>query len=56
MAEDVENLQEGQKISVTIAGTSYYRNQLVVERQTERMSVPEKSVSSAIRLSRMTGN
>ena len=26
VAEDVENLQEGQKISVTIAGTSYYRN------------------------------
>ena len=38
MAEDVENLQEGQKISVTIAGTSYYRNQLVVEADREDVS------------------
>ena len=38
VAEDVENLQEGQKISVTIAGTSYYRNQLVVEADREDVS------------------
>lgn len=30
-AEDVENLLEGQKISVTIAGTQAYRNQMVLE-------------------------
>ena len=30
-AEDVENLPEGQKISVTIAGTQAYRNQMVLE-------------------------
>lgn len=30
-ASDVKNLADGQKISVTIAGTSYFRNQLVLE-------------------------
>lgn len=30
-ASEVENLSEGQRISVTIAGTNYFRNQLVLE-------------------------
>lgn len=30
-ASEVENLAEGQRISVTIAGTNYFRNQLVLE-------------------------
>ena len=34
VAEDVENLQEGQKISVTIAETSGYNDQMVVEAKT----------------------
>ena len=38
-AADVENLQEGQKISVTIAGTNYYRNQLVLEADRELVDV-----------------
>ncbi|MEY8277350.1 hypothetical protein [Blautia marasmi] len=33
-AENVENLPEGKKISVTIAGTSAYRNQMVLEGDT----------------------
>jgi len=33
-AENVKNLPEGKKISVTIAGTSGYRNQMVLEAQT----------------------
>ena len=31
LAEDVQDLGEDQKISVTIAGTDYYRNQMVLE-------------------------
>lgn len=34
-AENVENLPEGQKISVTIAGTSYFRDNLVLETSEE---------------------
>lgn len=34
LAEDVKNLPEGKKISVTIAGTDYYRDQMVVEAET----------------------
>lgn len=30
-ASEVENLAEGQRISVTIVGTNYFRNQLVLE-------------------------
>ena len=30
VAEDVENLAENEKISVTIAGTDYFRNQMVL--------------------------
>ena len=33
-AEDVKNLPEGKKISVTIAGTDKYRDQMVVEADT----------------------
>ena len=33
VAEDVENLAENEKISVTIAGTDYFRNQMVLDRQ-----------------------
>ena len=33
-AENVENIPEGRKISVTIAGTSAYRNQMVLEGDT----------------------
>lgn len=38
-ASDVENLADGQKISVTIAGTNYYRNQLVLEADRELVDV-----------------
>lgn len=31
VAEDVENLPEGKKISVTIEGTDYFRDQMVLE-------------------------
>ena len=34
VAEDVKNLQEGQKISVTIAGTDKYNDQMLVEAKT----------------------
>ena len=30
VAEDVENLAENEKVSVTIAGTDYFRNQMVL--------------------------
>ncbi len=33
-ASDVENLPEGKKISVTIAGTDKYRDQMIVEAET----------------------
>lgn len=38
-ASEVENLAEGQKISVTIAGTNYYRNQLVLEADRDLVDV-----------------
>ncbi len=38
-ASEVENLQDSQKISVTIAGTSYYRNQLVLEADKDLVDV-----------------
>ena len=38
-ASDVENLADGQKISVTIAGTNYYRNQLVLEADRDLVDV-----------------
>ena len=48
VAEDVENLQEGQKISVTIAGTSGYNDQMVVEaKTTPRTSLRYQIISDA---------
>lgn len=38
-ASEVENLAEGQKISVTIAGTNYFRNQLVLEADRDLVDV-----------------
>lgn len=37
-ASDVQNLPEGKKISVTIAGTNYYRNQMVLEAKTSPLT------------------
>lgn len=39
LAEDVEDLGGDQKISVTIAGTDYYRNQMVLEDPDTRATV-----------------
>ncbi len=48
VAEDVENLQEGQKISVTIAETSGYNDQMVVEaKTTPRTSLRYQIISDA---------
>lgn len=38
-ASDVKNLTEGQKISVTIAGTDYFRNQMVLEADKDLVDV-----------------
>ena len=42
-ASEVENLAEGQKISVTIAGTNYFRNQLVLEADRDLVDVNHAS-------------
>lgn len=47
-ASDVKNLPEGKKISVTIAGTSAYRNQMVLEADTSpRTSIRYQIINEA---------
>lgn len=47
-ASDVKNLPKGNKISVTIAGTSYFRNQMVLEAATSpRTSIRYQIISEA---------
>lgn len=47
-ASDVKNLPEGKKISVTIAGTDYYRNQMVLEADTSpRTSIRYQIISES---------
>lgn len=46
VAEDVKNLQEGQKISVTIAGTDKYNDQMLVEAKTSPSTSPRYQIIS----------
>lgn len=47
-ASDVKNLPEGKRISVTIAGTDYYRNQMVLEAATSpRTSIRYQIISES---------
>lgn len=55
-ATDIENLPEGNRVSVTIAGTDYYRNQMVLEANTTpRTSLRYQIISESGEVLETTG-
>ena len=54
-AEDVKDLPDGQKISITIAGTDYYRNQMVLTDPETRATVRYQIITPDERVLETTG-